>query len=352
MSDKVRTQNQDDWKRTQVRIPQDQYDDIVAYAENKEISLNTAMIELMDNGLKAAESRVDPADLDVRIFKLKNGMKRLVYGKLLNAFELDFSQNLTDLREDIETSLNILKHSKLKYRLAFFNKNVFVYQGNNHLDVVDNGVGSLNWLIVEDHITDEFMQNNMQKLSKSDELLNSIIEYNKEKIPHVIQQTAEYTSDKNFIAIRANTSSATSTNRDNLIDYIKLENCEQIYLFATSHTADEYPDFLQFYGPETNLPLLGAVAQIEIQNIKTYVIFDGLFLTAQRRPRYLEVEQVLNESILSSKVSFITSSAPFTRHLNTIGAVEELISLPVKQLTDISRPEFFSLLSNYPEKEM
>ena len=159
MSDKTRTQNQDEWKRTQIRIPQDQYDEIVAYAENKEISLNTAMIELMDNGLKAAESRVDPEDLDIRIIKLKNGMKRLVYGKLLKAFDLDYTQDLDSLKVDIELSLKRLYESSLLKRLAFFNKNVFVYQGDNHLDIVNDGVGSLNWLIVEDHITDDFMAN-------------------------------------------------------------------------------------------------------------------------------------------------------------------------------------------------
>ncbi len=159
MSDKTRPQNQDEWKRTQIRIPQDQYDDIVAYAENKEISLNTAMIELMDNGLKAAESRVDPEDLDIRIIKLKNGMKRLVYGKLLKAFDLDYTQDLDSLKVDIELSLERLYESSLLKRLAFFNKNVFVYQGDNHLDIVNDGVGSLNWLIVEDHITDKYMEN-------------------------------------------------------------------------------------------------------------------------------------------------------------------------------------------------
>ncbi|WP_286400077.1 hypothetical protein [Acinetobacter thutiue] len=151
MIDKMRTQNQDDWKRTQVRIPQDQYEDIVAYAESKDISLNTAMIELMDNGLKVVESRVDPADIDIKIIKLKNGMKRLVYGKFLKAFDLDYTQDLTSLKGDIELSLKRLYDSSLFKRLAFFNKNVFVYQGNNHLDIVDDGVGSLNWLIVEDH---------------------------------------------------------------------------------------------------------------------------------------------------------------------------------------------------------
>lgn len=159
MSDKTRTQNQDEWKRTQIRIPQDQYDDIVEYAENKEVSLNTAMIELMDNGLRASQSRVDPQDLDIRIIKLKDGKKRLVYGKLLKAFDLDYTQDLNSLKEDIQLSLERLYESSLLKRLSFFNKKVFVYQGNNHLDIVDDGVGSLNWLIVEDHLTDEYMEN-------------------------------------------------------------------------------------------------------------------------------------------------------------------------------------------------
>ena len=159
MTDKVRTQNQDDWKRTQVRIPQDQYDDLVDYAENKGISLNTAIIELLDNGLKIVNSRVSPEDIDVKIIKLANGKKRLIYGKFLKAFDLDYTQDLTSLKVDIELSLKRLYESSLFKRLAFFNKNVFVYQGNNHLDIVDNGVGSLNWLIVEDHITGEFIEN-------------------------------------------------------------------------------------------------------------------------------------------------------------------------------------------------
>lgn len=146
-----RVVSQDDWKRTQIRMPQEQYEDIVAYAENKEISLNTAMIELMNNGLMVAESRVDPEDIDIRIIKLANGRKRLVYGKFLNAFDLDYTQDLTSLKTDIELSLHDLRNSSLLKKLAFFNKRVHVHQGSNHLDIVNDGVGSLNWLIVEDH---------------------------------------------------------------------------------------------------------------------------------------------------------------------------------------------------------
>lgn len=333
-----------------MRMTQDLKDKIVESTKEHNRSMNADIVARLEESFLRKDSSA-PARSDVKIIHLKNGKKRVIYGKLINNLSLDYTQELDQLRDDIHLSLEVLSGSSFWNSLKFFNKDVLVYKGDNHIDVVDNGKKSLGWLIVEDHITDEYMKNNMQKLSKSDVLLNSIIEYNNEKIPHIEKQTAEYSKDNNYIAIRAEIS-ATSTNRNNLIDYIKLQNCENIYLFATPHTAKEYPQFFELYGPESNLPLLGAIAQVEVQGINTYVIFDGLFLTAQRRPRYLEVEQVLNESILSSKVSFITSSAPFTRHLNTIEAVEELIALPVKQLTNTSRSEFFSFLSDYPENEM
>ncbi|WP_151834582.1 hypothetical protein [Acinetobacter junii] len=46
---------QDDWKRSQIRMPQDKYDEIMEYAKNNNISLNTAMLELIDRGLKIKE---------------------------------------------------------------------------------------------------------------------------------------------------------------------------------------------------------------------------------------------------------------------------------------------------------
>ena len=55
MTEKTRTQNQDDWKRTQIRIPLPFYEEIVEFAEQRNISINTAMLELMDRGLKIKE---------------------------------------------------------------------------------------------------------------------------------------------------------------------------------------------------------------------------------------------------------------------------------------------------------
>lgn len=48
-----RAVSQDDWKRTQVRMPQEQYEVLMNYAENNNLSLNTAMLELIDLGFKA-----------------------------------------------------------------------------------------------------------------------------------------------------------------------------------------------------------------------------------------------------------------------------------------------------------
>ncbi|WP_312971068.1 hypothetical protein [Acinetobacter gerneri] len=51
MIDKVRTLNQEDWKRTQIRMPQEQYQTVVDYAEKNNLSLNSAVLELLDKAL-------------------------------------------------------------------------------------------------------------------------------------------------------------------------------------------------------------------------------------------------------------------------------------------------------------
>ena len=51
MIDKVRTLNQEDWKRTQIRMPQEQYQTVVEYDEKNNLSLNSAVLELLDKAL-------------------------------------------------------------------------------------------------------------------------------------------------------------------------------------------------------------------------------------------------------------------------------------------------------------
>lgn len=88
---------------------------------------------------------------DIRVIHLANGKKRLVYGKFSKTLGLDYSQDLNSIKTDIELSLDALSRSSFSHRISMFNKDILVYKGNNHIDIVDNGKGSLGWLRIEDH---------------------------------------------------------------------------------------------------------------------------------------------------------------------------------------------------------
>lgn len=51
-------QNQDTWKRSQVRLPNSLYQVVAKYAEDKSMSLNTAIIHLLDIGLVRETERI------------------------------------------------------------------------------------------------------------------------------------------------------------------------------------------------------------------------------------------------------------------------------------------------------
>ncbi|ESK54880.1 hypothetical protein F990_02323 [Acinetobacter tjernbergiae DSM 14971 = CIP 107465] len=141
-----------------VRMPQELKDKIAESAKELNRSMNADIVTRLEESFLRNESSTPPHS-EVKIFHLKNGKKRVVYGKLLNNLSLDYTQDLSQLRDDIHLSLEVLSGSSFWNSLKFFNKEVLVYKGDNHIDVVDNGEGSLGWLTVEDHITDEYMEN-------------------------------------------------------------------------------------------------------------------------------------------------------------------------------------------------
>lgn len=55
-----RTLTQDDWKRTQIRLPQDLYLSTVEYAKDRDLSINSAMLELIDKALNNQSSDIKP----------------------------------------------------------------------------------------------------------------------------------------------------------------------------------------------------------------------------------------------------------------------------------------------------
>lgn len=94
--------------------------------------------------------------MKVKIINLPNGYKRVIYGKYFEQFDLDYEQDLDGLKKDIEFALSVLECNQSifkKFSSFFKNKNVRVYQGGHHIDIIDYGKGSLEWLIIEDHWT-------------------------------------------------------------------------------------------------------------------------------------------------------------------------------------------------------
>lgn len=94
--------------------------------------------------------------MKIKVVNLSDKEKRIIYGELADQFDLDYSQELGKLKRDIEFALSVLEQlqPKLfakKQPKLFAKKNVRVYEGGHHLDIINDGVGSLNWLIIEDH---------------------------------------------------------------------------------------------------------------------------------------------------------------------------------------------------------
>lgn len=89
--------------------------------------------------------------LHTKVFFLpEEGKRRIVYGFLASTIDLDYSQkSLSDIGKQIEFALH--SYGRIVPN-AFSGKKIRVYQGSNHLDIINDGVGSMGWLIVEDHL--------------------------------------------------------------------------------------------------------------------------------------------------------------------------------------------------------
>ncbi|RZG48047.1 Arc family DNA-binding protein [Acinetobacter wuhouensis] len=133
-----------------LRLPQELKDKIAESAKELNRSMNADIVARLEDSFIRSDSSA-PTNADVKIFHLKNGIKRVVFGKLLNNLSLDYTQELDQLRDDVHLALEVLSGSSFWNSLKFLGKDVLVYKGDNHIDVVDNGKKSLGWLIVEDH---------------------------------------------------------------------------------------------------------------------------------------------------------------------------------------------------------
>ncbi|WP_288402288.1 hypothetical protein [uncultured Acinetobacter sp.] len=187
---------------------------------------------------------------------------------------------------------------------------------------------------------DNILPNLINKTKGYEEVIQKLL-------PHTNPEYAAFNEKDNYVAVRGRVGNTTQ-NCSNLIEYISMIDCIQIVLFATSSKPEN--GFSRNDGPETNLPLMGAIAIVELEGFNVYVIFDGLFLTAQRYPRYKEVREILDIAVASNKAYFICQPVPFTSSWGPVGAVDQLIHLPRQELSAETRKSFFSLLCSIPEE--
>lgn len=145
---------------------------------------------------------------------------------------------------------------------------------------------------------------------------------------------------------------STLANLETLLALINKESVNKITLFATQGTpTDSYSENSD--GPETNLPLVSALAELDLPGFKPLrLVFDGLILTAQRRSRYLEVRDLLDVAVASGKVYFSATTVPFTS-TNTPDEAADVMQAtgPQVLLDEQSRRQYFSMLSSVSEEE-
>jgi len=145
--------------------------------------------------------------------------------------------------------------------------------------------------------------------------------------------------------------SSTSENLRAICDIIKDHKCDKVTFFASPKFSTD--DTKKSDGPGSNFPLVVALVEYSIPGVtKVSVVFDGPFLTAARKPRFFEIQELLDVCELSDKVFYSKSRAPFTSSLPAENAVNILSEItPIAPLTKGARADYFSLLSSFPESE-
>ncbi len=85
------------------------------------------------------------------------------------------------------------------------------------------------------------------------------------------------------------------------------------------------------------------------------ILHDGVFLTAVRIPRYLEVKAVLDAAVTSNKSAYCNKSVKCTSKKSEEDAVGYLLNESNGKrfmLDQSTRPVYFSLLSSMTEDEL
>lgn len=138
----------------------------------------------------------------------------------------------------------------------------------------------------------------------------------------------------------------TTANCQNLITTLQHDCTKRVILFVTP-ASDQHHSYTNESGPATNLPLVAALAEIEVPNLpRLYLVFDGNFLNAARRPRFHEVRDLLDTAQVRPNTYFCPAPVQFTAELPPEEAAEILVNAAgqVIPFDANSRPDYFALL--------
>lgn len=138
----------------------------------------------------------------------------------------------------------------------------------------------------------------------------------------------------------------THENLDTIIQYLNYNNVKRIIFFATNYEIDS--SYGKEDGPDSNFPLLWALAEFKILGIDSlYIIFDGIFLTAVRQARMNEIKILFDEAVQHNNVFFSTRRVRFTSSLPADEAKNEFLKLEASfiQLNSSTAFDFKNMLS-------
>lgn len=86
----------------------------------------------------------------IRAIKLTEDKVRLVYGDFLSEIDMDYTLPLKEIHRILDKIVYVLIRVDERYK-KLKNKNIRIYEGGNHLDIVEDGIGTLGLLRIEDH---------------------------------------------------------------------------------------------------------------------------------------------------------------------------------------------------------
>ncbi|AUZ62023.1 hypothetical protein PRJ_5465 (plasmid) [Pseudomonas sp. XWY-1] len=141
------------------------------------------------------------------------------------------------------------------------------------------------------------------------------------------------------------TKTDSGSNLSSILNNLEDKTTRKVIFYGSRKSGGSWTD-----GSAITWPLMAALVEDSEGNLGVY---DGVFLTASSHHRYLEVQQVLDAALEAGagKVYFAPEPIPFTSHETAAVAADVMLSVQIKEFDQVSRVQYFKLLSNMNERQ-